>query len=168
MPCGNTFHTKHSTTTLLFPASHFIQVLDEKLAWRYQTRRKRLNSALYLRLKKPFQNCKRRDPSGFLKIQIVAKNRKIWRGTLWRQKIRKKLNSAKKNSKRDPVVQSGFVSYVENWVHERRDCHAGSMIGITEIKWRFYTQTLNTITNGKNNSAKNDAVDYTASLETDT
>ena len=41
------------------------------------TRRERLKSALYLRLKKgkaqSFENCERVDPFGFLKIQFVAK-----------------------------------------------------------------------------------------------
>ena len=48
------------------------------------TRRERLKSALYLRLKKgkaqSFENCERVDPFGFLKIQFVAKYLKKLKG----------------------------------------------------------------------------------------
>ena len=52
------------------------QVKGEKLVKELQAnRRERLKSALCLRLKKRkvFENCKRGDPLGFLKIQFVAK-----------------------------------------------------------------------------------------------
>ena len=44
----------------------------------YLTSRERPKSAPYLRLK-----IQKGDPSGFVKLQLVAKNEKNWRGTLW-------------------------------------------------------------------------------------
>ena len=81
------------------------------------TRRERLKSALYLKLKKrkvfeivkggPFRLCE--NP-------VCCKISKKIEG---RQKISKKSKSAEKKSKGDPIVPSGFVFYVYNLVHER-------------------------------------------------
>ena len=64
----------------------------------------------------------RGDPLEFSNIHFVAKQQKIEGGTLWRQKkIRKKVAQCRKNSKGDPIVSSGFVSYDKNGVTERGD-----------------------------------------------
>ena len=66
-----------------------------------RTRRERLKSALHLRLKKrkSFQNCKKRDPLGFLKLQFPAKYQK----NEGEKKI-KKVAQCRKNPKGDPRV----------------------------------------------------------------
>ena len=56
---------------------------------------------------------------GFLKLQFAAKKiKKFEGGTLWRQKMKK--NSIEPTIERkDPIVSSGFVSYVKNGVNEK-------------------------------------------------
>ena len=55
------------------------------------------------------------DPLGFLKLQFAAKYQKTSRGDpLTTEKNRKKSHSAEKNSKRNPIVSSSFVSHVKN------------------------------------------------------
>ena len=51
---------------------------------------------------------------GFLKLQFAAKYQKTWKGNLLRQKNGKKVAQCQKNSKGDPIVSSGFVSYAKN------------------------------------------------------
>ena len=64
----------------------------------------------------------RGDPLEFSNIHFVAKQQKIERGTLWRQKNSKKSRTVPKKTQRgDPIVSSGFVSYDKNGVTERGD-----------------------------------------------
>ena len=99
------------------------------------TRRERLKSALYLRLKKrkdfwkkleifdffSFRKCRKvpknvkRDPLGFINIYSVAKYQKTRKGdsseTL--KIFEKSRTMPKKNRVGDPLVSSGFVGYVK-------------------------------------------------------
>ena len=61
---------------------------------------------------------------GFLKIQFVAKYQKKLEGGPFGDKksSKKKLHSAEKNLKGDPINSSGFVSYVKKGVNERGLC----------------------------------------------
>ena len=70
------------------------------------TRRERLKSALYLRLKKRkvFKIVKR-DPLGFLKVQFVAKYQKKMKGEI---KYSKKVAQCRKNSKGGPYSPVRF------------------------------------------------------------
>ena len=53
----------------------------------------------------------RAEQLGFLNLQFAAKYQKLeWAN----KKNQKKSHSAERNSKGDPVVPSGFVSYVKN------------------------------------------------------
>ena len=54
------------------------------------------------------------DPLGFLKLQFAAKYQKFEAGPFGDKKTRKKVAQCRKNPKGDPVVPSGFVSYVKN------------------------------------------------------
>ena len=71
----------------------------------------------------PFSECRklgRGDPLGFSKLQFAVKYQENLKGTLWRQKkIEKNVAQCRKNSKGDPMVSSGFVSYDKNGVTER-------------------------------------------------
>ena len=75
----------------------------------------------------PFRDIKKfskiNEKSKNKKLQFAVKYRKIRRGDpLDTKKIsKKKSHSAEKNSKGDPVVSSGFVSYDKNGVTERGD-----------------------------------------------
>ena len=110
------------------------------------TRRERLKSAPYLRLKKrktlfgkkrkflkkfffqkkshSAEKCKRGDPSGFINKHSVAKYQKTQRGdplgTL--KNFRKKVAQFRKKSKGgDPLGTSGFVCFLEKVKNERGD-----------------------------------------------
>ena len=98
----------------------------------HETRRERLKSAPYLRLKKrktffwkkfeifetifsfkkshSAEKCKRGDPSGFINIHSVAK---------YQKKIRKKVAQCRKKSKGGPLGTSGFVGFLEKVKNER-------------------------------------------------
>ena len=66
------------------------------------------------------EKLERGGPLGFLKLQFAAKYQKTWRGD--KRIFEKKVAQCRKKIQRgDPVVPSGFVSYVKNWVHERGD-----------------------------------------------
>ena len=69
------------------------------------------------------EKLERGDLLGFLKLQFAAKYQKTWRGDrLATKKNSKKSRTVPKKTQRgDPVVPSGFVSYVKNWVHQRGD-----------------------------------------------
>ena len=58
---------------------------------------------------------------GFLKLQFAAKYKKKLEGGLFGDKKmrEKKSHSAKKIQRVDPIVSSGFVSYVKNDIDER-------------------------------------------------
>ena len=43
------------------------------------------------------------DPLGFLNTQSVVKHQRNWRGTLWREKIRKKVSQCRKTERGDPL-----------------------------------------------------------------
>ena len=75
------------------------------------TRRERLKSALYLRLKKrnAFKTVKGEKPSGFLKIQFVAKYQKNWRGDPLKAKKFKKSRTVPKKLK-EGILQSRPLS----------------------------------------------------------
>ena len=99
------------------------------------TRRERLKSALYLRLKKRktffwklemFENffvekcrisaekCKRGILLDLLTCILLQNIKKLGGGLLETLKnFRKKVHSAEKNRKGDPLVSSGFVGYVK-------------------------------------------------------
>ena len=110
------------------------------------TRRERLKSALYLSLKKRktffWKKLEIFEKNfSFGKCRVVLKNVKggpflIYKHTFCCKitknskggpfgdikKISKKSRTVPKKIQRgDPVVPSGFVSYVKNWVHERGD-----------------------------------------------
>ena len=132
----------HQVVSGLFLKSGPISV--RIVVWR-KTRRERLKSAPYLRLKKrktllleknwnfwknfffqkkshSAEKCKRGDPSGFIK-HSVAKYQKTQRGdplgTL--KNFRKKSHSAEKIQRGDPWGTSGFVGYVKKVKNERGD-----------------------------------------------
>ena len=111
-----------------------------------KTRRERLKSALYLRLRKrktfflgekleifeffSFAKCRimpknvKVGPFGFINIHSVAKFRKkTRRRTLWGhlKNLEKKSHSAKKIQKGDPSGTSGFVDLLEKVENERGD-----------------------------------------------
>ena len=115
-----------------------------------RTRRARLKSALYLRLKKRkrlflkkkleifyfifFQKpshiakkCERGDPLGFINIYSVAKYEKTRRGDPFETlKIlfEKNTHSAEKTPKGDPLGTYGFVGYVKILKNERGELFA--------------------------------------------
>ena len=109
-----------------------------------ETRRERLKSALYLRLKKGKRLFLKKNLKFliffFQKMSHSAE--KCKRGTLWAlltysvakyqktrngdssetlKKFRKKSHSAEKNEMGDPLVSSGFVGYVKKVKNERGD-----------------------------------------------
>ena len=109
-----------------------------------ETRRERLKSALYLRLKKrkrhffekkletfeffSFRKCRivpknvKGGPLGFINIYSVAKYQKTRKGDSFQtlKNFRKKVAKCrKKNRKGDPLVSSGFVGYVKIVKNER-------------------------------------------------
>ena len=109
---------------------------------KYETRRERLKSAPYLRLKKRktffWKKLKFLKFFSFKKSRIVPKNvkvgtlldlltyiplqniKKLEGGTLWGQKKSKKSCTVPKKTQRgDPIVSSSFVSYDKNGVTER-------------------------------------------------
>ena len=77
-----------------------------------------------LRIFSQSQECRKTwkgRPFGLFQTSVCCKiSKKLEGGTLWRQKkFEKKSHSAEKNSKGDPIVSSGFVSYDKNGVTER-------------------------------------------------
>ena len=75
----------------------------------------------------PFRDIKKiREKNQNRKIRILSQSHsaeKLEGGNLWRQKNRKKSHIAERNSKGDPIVSSGFVSYDKNGVTERGALH---------------------------------------------
>ena len=59
------------------------------------------------------EKLERGDPLGFLKLQFAAKYQKTGRGDPLATK-KKVAQCRKKNKRGDPVVSSGFVSFVKN------------------------------------------------------
>ena len=59
----------------------------------------------------------------FWNFRLLQNIKKLEGGTVWRQKkiLKKSRTVPNKNQRGDPVVPSGFVSYVKNWVHEKGD-----------------------------------------------
>ena len=98
-----------------------------------ETRRERLKSALFLRLKKrktffleknlKFLNIflSKNDPLGFINIHSVAKFKKLEGGTLWGHKnVSQKRSSVPKKIQRwDPLGTSGFVGFLERVKNDR-------------------------------------------------
>ena len=60
------------------------------------------------------EKCKR--PIGLFETPVCCKISKKLKRTLWTQK---KVAQYKKNSKGDPLISSGFVSYIKKGVNER-------------------------------------------------
>ena len=61
------------------------------------------------------EKCKKEDPLGFINIYSVAKYQKTRNGDSFEtlKNFRKKLHSAKKIERGDPIVFSGFEGYVK-------------------------------------------------------
>ena len=129
-------------TKLSYPFTHGNILAFEDLE---RTRRERLKSALYLRLKKrktffcekleifekkiSFAKCRtvpKNVKEGTLfdfQTCILLQNKKLKGGTLWGHlKIfEKKSHSAEKNQKGDPLASAGFEGYVKKVKNERGD-----------------------------------------------
>ena len=67
-----------------------------------------------MRILKKSHSAEKFKRGDFLKLQFAAKYQKIEGGPFGDKIFEKKLHSAEKNSKGDPTVPSGFVSYVKN------------------------------------------------------
>ena len=86
--------------------------------------RKKIQKLRILKQSHSAEKLERGDPLAFLKFQFAAKHQKNLKGgPFGDKKNRENSRTVPKNIQiGDPVVPSGFVSYVKNRVHERTFC----------------------------------------------
>ena len=105
-------------------------IFQQKISFSIKIFKNQLNQAKIIKIR--FKSSKNKNrivsepcgrPFGLFETSVcfkISKNLKV--GPFGdRKNSKKKSHSAEKIQRGDPVVPSGFVSYVKNWVHERGD-----------------------------------------------